>query len=220
LVARGYTQTYGIDYDEMFAPIAKMSTVRILISCAANFGCPLYQLDVKNAFLHGDLQEEVYMEVPPGMAATGNKGKVCRLKKALYGLKQSPRVWFDRFRHAIGYRQCNRDHIVFYMHSNQKITSLDVYVDDIIITGDDEAEIVKLKKCLSNAFEVKDLGQLKYFLSIEIARSKKGIVLSQRKYTLDLLDETGMIQYRAAATPMDQNNKRMENWLTKRDIRN
>jgi hypothetical protein len=210
LVARGYSQTYGIDYDETFAPVAKMNTVRILISCAANFGWPLHQLDVKNAFLHGDLQEEVYMEVPPGMAAAENGGKVCKLKKALYGLKQSPRAWFDRFRRAVcamGYRQCNGDHTVFYRHSNQRITILAVYVDDIIIIGDDEAEILRLKKCLSRVFEVKDLGQLRYFLGIEIARSARGIVLSQRKYVLDLLNDTGMMQCRAAATPIDQNYK-------------
>ena len=94
LVAKGYSQTYGIDYDETFAPVAKMSTVRTLISCATNFDWPLYQLDVKNAFLHGDLHEEVYMEIPSGFTTTQTKGKVLRLKKSLYGLKQSPRAWF------------------------------------------------------------------------------------------------------------------------------
>jgi hypothetical protein len=116
LVAKGYSQTYGIDYDETFAPVAKMGTVRTLISCAANFGWPLHQLDVKNAFLHGDLQEEVYMEIPPGFANEQTVGKVCKLKKSLYGLKQSPRAWFDRFRRAVcgmGYSQCNADHTVF-----------------------------------------------------------------------------------------------------------
>jgi hypothetical protein len=210
LVARGYSQTYGIDYDETFAPVAKMSTVRILISCAANFGWPLHQLDVKNAFLHGDLQEEVYMEMPPGFVRPETKGKVCRLKKSLYGLKQSPRAWFDRFRQVVcgmGYGQCNGDHTLFYRHSEQKITILAVYVDDIIITGDDDVEIAKLKGCLSQAFEVKDLGKLKYFLGIEVARSSKGIALSQRKYTLDLLDDMGMLGCRVASTPIDQNNK-------------
>ena len=210
LVARGYSQTYGIDYDETFAPMAKMSTVRILISCAANFGWPLYQLDVKNAFLHGDLQEEVYMEVPPCYSNPEMVGKVCRLKKSLYGLKQSPRAWFDRFRRALcamGYKQCNGDHTVFYKHSRRKITVLAVYVDDIIISGDDEMEIKCLKGNLSREFEVKDLGQLKYFLGIEIARNPKGIVLSQRKYVLDLLSETGMLGCRTVSTPMDLNHK-------------
>uniref|UniRef100_A0ACD6APZ5 Uncharacterized protein n=2 Tax=Avena sativa TaxID=4498 RepID=A0ACD6APZ5_AVESA len=210
LVARGYSQAYGIDYDETFAPVAKMNTVRILISCATNFGWPLHQLDVKNAFLHGDLQEEVYMEIPPGFSTPRTSGKVCRLRKSLYGLKQSPRAWFDRFRRVVcgmGYKQCNGDHTVFYRHSNSQITILAVYVDDIIITGDDAVEISRLKDNLRKEFEVKDLGQLKYFLGIEIARSPEGIVLSQRKYVLDLLSDTGMLGCRVASTPIDQNHK-------------
>ncbi|KAK1678811.1 hypothetical protein QYE76_039659 [Lolium multiflorum] len=177
LVARGYSQTYGIDYDETFASVAKMNTVRILISCATNFGWPLHQLDVKNAFLHGDLKEEVYMDIPPGFSTPRTSGK------------------------------CNGDHTVFYRHSNSKITILAVYVDDIIITGDDEVEISRLKDSLRKEFEVKDLGQLKYFLGIEIARSPKGIVLSQRKYVLDLLSDTCMLGCRVASTPIDQNHK-------------
>ena len=119
LVARGFSQTYGIDYDETFAPVAKMNTVRILVSCAANFGWKLHQLDVKNVFLHGDLQEEVYMEIPPGFGTSETMGRVCRLKKSLYGLKQSPRAWFDKFKRAVcgmGYGQCNGDHTLFYRH--------------------------------------------------------------------------------------------------------
>jgi hypothetical protein len=150
------------------------------------------------------------MELPPGFVTAETAGKVCRLKKSLYGLKQSPRAWFDRFRKVVcgmGYGQCNGDHTLFYKHSEQKITILAVYVDDIIITGDDEGETTRLKKCLSQAFEVKDLGKLKYFLGIEVARSSKRIALSQRKYTLDLLNDMGMMGCRAASTPIDQNNK-------------
>jgi len=149
LVAKCYSQTYGIDYDETFAPVAKMGTVRMLISCAANFGWPLHQLDVKNAFLHGNLEEEVYMEVPPGCSNKQTIGKVCKLKKSLYGLKQSPRAWFDRFRRAVcdmGYSQCSGDHTVFYRHKGPYITILAVYVDDIVITGDDVEEIRGLKE--------------------------------------------------------------------------
>jgi hypothetical protein len=97
LVAKGYSQTYGIDYDETFAPVAKMSTVKTLISCATNFGWPLYEFDVKNTFLHGDLREEVYMEIPPGFGTSQTHGKVLRLRKSLYGHKKSSRAWFDRF---------------------------------------------------------------------------------------------------------------------------
>ena len=110
LVAKGFTQTYGIDYQETFAPIAKMNTIWILISLAVHFDWPLRQYDIKNAFLHGDLKEEIYMNIPPGYRNDQNSGQVCRLKKALYGLKQSPRAWFGKFTTAmkeIGYKQCN-----------------------------------------------------------------------------------------------------------------
>jgi Reverse transcriptase (RNA-dependent DNA polymerase) len=193
LVAKEYSQTYGIDYDETFALVAKMGTVRMLVSCVANFNWPLHQLDVKNIFLHRDLKEEVYMEIMPGCATLQLAGKLCKLKKSLYELKQSPRVWrFKIVVCGIGYKQCSGDHTLIYKHSGHRITILAVYVDDIVIIGDDE-EILQLKGRLEKEFEVKDLGWLKYFLGIEIIRSMKGIILSQRKYAQDLLSETGML---------------------------
>ncbi|CAM8893378.1 unnamed protein product [Rhodiola kirilowii] len=209
LVAKGYTQRYGVDYEETFAPVAKINTVRILISLASNKDWPLYQLDVKNAFLNGDLEEEVYMDMPPGVNYDQKDvGKVCFLKKALYGLKQSPRAWFGRFSKSMrifGYKQSNFDHTLFIKQKNGRITTLIVYVDDMIITGDDSEEIEALKTYLSKEFEMKDLGKLKYFLGIEVARSKKGISLSQRKYVLDLLTETGMLDCKSAETPIEMN---------------
>ena len=144
LVAKGYTQTYGIDYVETFAPVAKINTVCILISLAVNLDWPLHQFDVKNAFLHEDLQEEVYMELPPRCNMQSEGGKhVCRLKKALYSLKQSPRAWFGRFTKsmkALGYKQSNSDHTLFVKHKKGMITCLIVYVDDMIVTGNDSKE--------------------------------------------------------------------------------
>ncbi|BBH02251.1 transposable element gene [Prunus dulcis] len=193
LVAKGYTQTYGIDYEETFAPVAKLNTVRVLLSLAANLDWPLHQFDVKNAFLHGELTEEVYMDIPPGYNTT-QTGTVCRLRKALYGLKQSPRAWFGRFTMAMknnGFKQCNSDHTLFLKHRKGKVTALIIYVDDMIITGNDKQEISQLQDYLATEFEMKDLGGLKYFLGIEVARSQQGIFLSQRKYVLDLLTDTG-----------------------------
>ncbi|XP_073132836.1 uncharacterized protein [Henckelia pumila] len=144
LVAKGYTQTYGVDYQETFAPVAKINTVRVLLSLATNLDWPLYQLDVKNAFLNGDLEEEVYMELPPGFDEKSKNGKVCRLKKSLYGLKQSPQAWFDKFTKAIlklDFLQAHTDHTLFYRHRDGKITILIVYVDDIVLTGDDLEEM-------------------------------------------------------------------------------
>jgi hypothetical protein len=155
----------------------------VLLSLAANQDWPLHQLDIKNAFLNGDLEEEVYMEIPLGLETSSNVNRVCRLKKSLYGLKQSPWAWFDRFTKTIaqyGYSQCQADHTLFVKTSPEKeIAILIVYVDDIILTGDYEEELVRLKKLLAKEFEIKDLGYLKYFLGMEVARSRKGIYVSQ-----------------------------------------
>lgn len=171
-----------MDYQETFAPVAKINTIRILISIAANRDWPLQQFDVKNAFLSGDLEEEVYMELPPGAKRKSScKTEVCKLKKALYGLKQSPRAWFRRFSSTMkefGYKQSNSDHTLFIKHKEGKVTALIVYVDDMVLTRDDPGERKALQEYLTSKFEMKDLSQLKYFLGIEVSRSKAGIVLS------------------------------------------
>lgn len=222
LVAKGFTQTYGIDYTETFAPVAKLNTIRILLSLAANFDWPIHQLDIKNAFLNDELQEEVFMCQPPGYEDKQNGKIVCKLNKSLYGLKQSPRAWFDRFSKVIqksGYIQGQADHTMFVKHSgNDKITILIVYVGDIIVTGNDSEEVTRIKNLMAQEFEVKDLGALKYFLGMEFARSKKGISVCQRKYTLDLLEETGMQGCKPSNTPIEPGNKQKlvkENLLTK-----
>ncbi|RVW92035.1 Retrovirus-related Pol polyprotein from transposon RE1 [Vitis vinifera] len=168
LVAKGFTQSYGIDYQETFAPVAKLNTIRILLSLAVNQDWCLQQLDIKNAFLNGDLEEEVYMEIPPGFEGSMAKNQVCKLQKSLYDLKQSPRAWFDRFTKAVlklGYKQGHVDHTLFVKKSHAgKMAILIVYVDDIILSGNDMEELQNLKKYLSKEFKVKDLGNLKYFL--------------------------------------------------------
>ncbi|RVW26223.1 Retrovirus-related Pol polyprotein from transposon TNT 1-94 [Vitis vinifera] len=211
LVAKGYTQVYGSDYGDTFSPVAKIASVRLLLSMAAMCSWPLYQLDIKNAFLHGDLAEEVYMEQPPGFVAQGESGLVCRLRRSLYGLKQSPRAWFSRFSSVVqefGMLRSTADHSVFYHHNSLgQCIYLVVYVDDIVITGSDQDGIQKLKQHLFTHFQTKDLGKLKYFLGIEIAQSSSGVVLSQRKYALDILEETGMLDCKPVDTPMDPNVK-------------
>ncbi|KAJ9672101.1 hypothetical protein PVL29_025662 [Vitis rotundifolia] len=211
LVAKGYTQVYGSDYGDTFSPVAKIASVRLLLSMAAMCSWPLYQLDIKNAFLHGDLAEEVYMEQPPGFVAQGESGLVCRLRRSLYGLKQSPRAWFGRFSSVVqefGMLRSTADHSVFYHHNSLgQCIYLVVYVDDIVISGSDQDGIQKLKQHLFTHFQTKDLGKLKYFLGIEIAQSSSGVVLSQRKYALDILEETGMLDCKPVDTPMDPNVK-------------
>ena len=151
------------------------------------------------------------MSLPPGFVDKYGVGKVCKLKKSLYGLKQSPRAWFERFSKVVkkfGFLQSQADHTLFYRHSKEgKVAILIVYVDDIILTGDDCGGLENSKKFLAKEFEIKDLGNLKYFLGMEFARSKEGIVVSQKKYVLDLLKETGMMGCRPAETPMEPNLK-------------
>ena len=138
----------------------------------------------------------VHINLPPGFDLEQKNGKVCHLKKSLYGLKQSPRAWFDRFTRAIqqhGYKQAQIDQTLFHKTVGKNITILIIYVDDIIVTGNDEAEIGRIKRRLAQDFEMKDLGNLGFFLKMEVARNKNGISISQWKYVLDLLRDTGMM---------------------------
>ncbi|CAL8991331.1 unnamed protein product [Prunus brigantina] len=209
LVAKGYTQTEGLDYSETFAPVAKLVTVRCLLAVAAHHTWPLHQLDVQNAFLHGDLEEEVYMLPPPGLRRRGEH-LVCRPRKSLYGLKQASRQWFSKFSTAIqhaGFRQSRADYSMFTHVKGKSITVVLVYVDDMIITGNDPTAIQQLKDFLHHQFRLKDLGLLKYFLGIEVARSKEGISISQRKYILDILDDVGLLGACPVDFPMEQDLK-------------
>ena len=215
LVAKGYTQIYGLDYGDTFSPVAKIASVRLFLAIAAINHWPLYQLDIKNAFLHGELEEEIYMEQPPGFVAQGESGLVCKLQRSLYGLKQSPRAWFGKFSsvvQAFGMKRSEADHSVFYCHTSPgRCVYLVVYVDDIVITGNDPKKISQLKEHLFSHFQTKDLGKLKYFLGIEVAQSENGIIISQRKYALDILKETSMLDCKPADSPMDPNLKLLPN---------
>ena len=175
------------------APVVKYKTLRLLLAMTTVYDLELEQMDVKTTFLHGDLDETIYMRQPKGFIDYVHPNHACLLNKSIYGLKQSPRAWFERFTRAVkgfGYKQCLADHTLFVKHSNHKLTIIIVYVDDIVVTGNNPDEIVKLKKDLAQEFEVKDLGPLRYFLGLEFARTSEGISVSQRKYTLDLLKET------------------------------
>ena len=210
LVARGYTQTYGEDYIDTFAPVAKLHTIRIVLSLAVNLEWELWQMDVKNAFLQGELEDEVYMHPPPGLEHLVKPGNVLRLKKAIYGLKQSPRAWYNKLSTTLngrGFKKSELDHTLFTLTTPSGIICLLVYVDDIIITGSDKAGIKATKEFLKSVFEIKDLGEMKYFLGIELCRSKEGLFISQRKYTLDLLKDAGIQGDKTAKMPLEDGYK-------------
>ncbi|KAD4180157.1 hypothetical protein E3N88_28748 [Mikania micrantha] len=195
LVAKGYTQVEGIDYKETFSPTAKLTTLRCLLTVAAARNWFTHQLDVQNAFLHGDLHEVVYMTPPPGFLQKGDN-VVCRLNKSLYGLKQASRNWFSTFSDTVqkaGYTQSKADYSLFTKTQGKSFTAILIYVDDILLTDNDLHEIKLLKECLLKRFHIKDLGDLKYFLGIEFCRSKNGIIMSQRKYAVDILQDSGLM---------------------------
>ncbi|WJZ81639.1 hypothetical protein VitviT2T_001472 [Vitis vinifera] len=166
LVVKGYTQTYGIDYTETFAPVTKINTVRVLLSLAANLDWPLQQFDVKNAFLHGELSEEVYMDLPPGcMVSEKQCQKVCKLKKSLYGLKQSLRAWFGRFTksmRAFGYRQSNSDHTLFlkkqHVDDRRSTSGYFTFVGDNLVTWKSKKQNVVARSSAEAEFKGMALG--------------------------------------------------------------
>ncbi|KAL0541828.1 hypothetical protein IC582_021892 [Cucumis melo] len=206
LVAKGYSQEYGIDYEEIFAPVARMTSVRSLLAVAVAKQWPLLQMDVKNAFLNGTLSEEVYMKPPPGTSSPPHK--VCLLRRALYGLKQAPRAWFATFSSTItqlGFTSSPHDTALFTRHTPQGIVLLLLYVDDMIITGNDPQAISDLQHYLGQHFEMKDLGSLNYFLGLEVFRRSDGYLLSQAKYASDLLARSGITDSNTASTPLDPN---------------
>ncbi|KAL9249579.1 Retrovirus-related Pol polyprotein from transposon RE1-like protein [Drosera capensis] len=207
-MARGFTQVYGIDYEETFAPVARITSVRSLLPVFAIRKWDFFQMDVKNAFLNGDLSEEVYMKPPPGYDNPPNK--VCRLRKALYGLKQPPRAWYAKFHSTLGqlgFTTSSYDSALFIKKSSTGIILLLLYIDDMIITGDNIYGIQKVKEFLSAQFEMKDLGMVSYFLGVEVSKSSTGYYLSQTKYTSDLISCAGITDAKTVNTPLETNVK-------------
>jgi hypothetical protein len=208
-VAKGYNQIEGLDFFDTFSPVAKITTVRTLIALAAVKSWHLHQMDVNNAFLHGDLQEDVYMTVPQGVHSP-KPNQVCKLIKSLYGLRQASRKWYERLTSLLisqGYHQSSSDYSLFTLNKQGSFTALLVYVDDIILARDSLAEFARIKTVMDEEFKIKDLGKLRYFLGIEVAHSKSGISIFQRKYCLDLLQDTGLLGSKPAPTPLDSSIK-------------
>lgn len=206
LVVKGYAQRQGVDYDEVFAPVARMDTVRLLIALAAHEGWEVHHMDVKSAFLNDDLQEEVFVEQPQGFISVGNEHKVLKLHKALYGLHQAPRAWnakLDDTLLSLGFRRSPMEYAIYTRHNSDAQLVLGVYVDDLVITGASSDDIKQFKKEMADTFKMSDLGLLHYYLGIEVKQSTSGISLSQGAYATKILEKSGMAGSNPCQIPME-----------------
>lgn len=211
LVAKGFMQKKGLNYEEVFAPVARMETVRLIVALASWWNWTLWQLDVKSAFLNGPLEEEIYIQQPQGFISTGKESKVLKLRKALYGLKQAPRAWnkrIDTFLVHSGFMKCTSEHGVYVKMMNQvDVLIICLYVDDLLITGTSLSGIEELKTSLKQEFEMSDLGTLTYFLGIEFVHTERGVLMHQKKYISEVLKRFNMQNCNSAETPAEINLK-------------
>lgn len=205
LVAKGFSQEFGVDYTEVFAPVARWDTIRMILALAASKGWNVYQFDVKSAFLHGELNEVVFVEQPRGYELKGEETKVYKLKKALYGLKQAPRAWYKKLESYFikeGFERCPSEHTLFTKSEDENFLIVSVYVDDLIFTGNDITMIERFKRSMKQEFEMSDLGKMKYFLGVEVVQSNAGIFINQRKYANEVLERFNMKNCNPVRTPI------------------
>jgi hypothetical protein len=195
LVVKGFKQRYGIDYEDMFSPVVKMATIRTVLSIAVSRNWCLSQLDVQNVFLHDVLEEDVYMKQPSGYVNPSHPQHVCKLDKALYGLKQASRAWYTRLSTKLihlGFRISKTATSLFIHKKSGVIIYLLVYVDEIVVTSSSPSAVMTLLDDLRSDIALKDLGELHYFLGVQVTKVYGGLCLSQEKYVSEILAKADM----------------------------
>nr|GEX86219.1 retrovirus-related Pol polyprotein from transposon TNT 1-94 [Tanacetum cinerariifolium] len=205
LVAKGYAQKEGVDFEESFAPVARLEVVRLFIAYAAHKSFTVYQMDVKITFLYGPLKEEVYVNQPDGFVDPYHLDKVYRLKKALYGFKQAPRAWYDELTNFLvskGFSKGSIDPTLFITKHGEDILLVQIYVDDIIFGSTNLKLSKRFEKLMHNKFEMSVMGELKFFLGIQINQSPHGIFINHAKYAQEILKKHGMTSCDSVGTPM------------------
>ena len=210
LVAQGYNQEEGIDFDETFAPVARLESIRMLLAFACYKDFKLFQMDVKSAFLNGFLTEEVYVEQPPGFEDKNLSNHVYKLTKALYGLKQAPRAWYERLSSFLienGFSRGKIDTTLFTKEKDSELLIIQIYVDDIIFGSTNESLCQEFSQVMQGEFEMSLMGELNYFLGLQIKQSNEGIFINQAKYTKDLLERFCMENSKPMSTPMSPSTK-------------
>lgn len=208
LVAKGFAQKLGIDYEETFAPVAKFTSIRILLSLATKYGLAVHQMDLKTAFLNGQLDEDIHMAQPDGFTNMANPYYVCKLQRSLYGLKQSPRMWnktIDDFMLSLEFKKCESDHCVYVKRDGEDMIFVALYLDDLILASSTSKMLQETKQALSKRFEMTDMGQLKYFLGIEIEQDLilGTLTMRQTKFACEILTKFNMENSKPVRTPQD-----------------
>ncbi|CAM8988449.1 unnamed protein product [Rhodiola kirilowii] len=215
LVIQGFREKEGIDFFDTYAPVARISNIRLLIALAAIKNLVVNQIDVKTAFLNGDLDEEIYMKQPEGFIMPGNENKVCKLIKSLYGMKQAPKQWHQKFDKVIlssGFKLNQADKCIYSQFDNSDNgVIICLYVDDMLIFGTDQKQVDLTKNFLSSSFAMKDMGEADVILGIRIKRENKSIALSQFHYVDKVLKKFNYLNCSLASTPMDPSVKLLPN---------
>jgi hypothetical protein len=212
LCARGFTQTKGIDYQETFAPVAKFPSFRVVFALAAALDWELHHMDVKTAFLNGELEEEIYMEQPEGAVEPGKEHLYCKLIKSLYGLKQSPRAWNQKLHQRLREMQFNRlekDHSLYVWSEDEELVILATHVDDLIIASNSKTALAEFKEAMVQTFEMSDLGPVSFYLGMQVERdrARRELKLSQAHYVAEVLERFGMTECKPISTPMEVKTK-------------
>ncbi|GJR35585.1 putative ribonuclease H-like domain-containing protein [Tanacetum coccineum] len=206
LVAQGYTQEEGIDYDEVFAPVARIEAIKLFLAFASFIGFIVYQMDVKSAFLYDNIDEEVYVSQPPGFVDPDHLTKVYKVVKALYGLHQAPRAWYatlSTFLEKHGYKRGTIDKTLFIKRDKKDIMLVQVYVDDIIFGSTNKSWCDEFEALMKSIFQMSSIGELTFFLGLQVKQNKGGIVISQDKYVTEILKKFDLVNVKAAITPME-----------------
>lgn len=207
LVAQGYNQKFGIDYNEVFAPVARHTTFRTLLSVSAKRNFYVKHFDAKTAFLNGELQEEIFMKLPPGFETKFGNGKVCRLKKSIYGLKQAARAWHKTLHKVLihmGFKQCSSDLCLYVLKNDGKSCYLLTYVDDLIIACENEGIIIQIGDKLMKNFEIVSLGDVRHYLGLNIERNKNGnFYVNQTRYIDEIVESVGLRDAKISKIPID-----------------
>lgn len=206
LVAKGYVQECGIDFDEVFAPMTRLETVHLLLALAAKSEWEVHHLDVKTAFLNGEIREDVYVAQPEGFVKEGKEDMVYKLLKALYGLRQAPRAWYEKLNSCLenlGFKKCPSEHAVYTCKSGEDKLIVAVYVDDLLVTGNSVDMIERFKKQMNQWFEMTDMGKLSYYLGIEVDQNKGYIELKQTGYAKKIIKKAGLKGCNPTKYPMD-----------------